>query len=1008
MPKTSGKARKTSSAQAAAEKPATRASEESPLLESPPQDCTAAAEDSSHPFPIVGIGASAGGLEAFEQLFSGMPANTGMAFIIVQHLDAKHASILSELVGQYTLMQVDQITHGVHVRPNHVYVIPPNRTLSIRQGLLHLTAPPEKPPHPLTVDIFFRTLAEDTKERSIAIILSGTGSDGTQGLRAIKEVGGVVIAQDPETTQFDGMPTSAINTGLVDLILPPISMGQVLSEFIAQWPMPLAEDIADLPTSETELLQKVFIILRTRTGHDFSNYKDNTILRRISRRMALNQIRELGPYVALLQQSRDEATTLFRELLIGVSSFFRDPEAFIHMEKEVIPQLFQNRSLDQPIRIWVPGCATGEEAYTIAILLREGMEKVNKEFNVMIFATDLDDQAIEQARKGVYPATIASDINPERLKRFFDKEGDSYQVRKQIRDMLVIAEQNVTKDPPFSSLDLISCRNLLIYFNATLQSRVLPIFHYALLPHGFLFLGTSETVGAAANLFFPVERKWKIYKRQAISPERDMRFDLSHDSSHAQQGSSLPMPPSTKQEERGIKSITEGLILNHYSPSCVVINEHFEILYTHGRTGNYLELPTGKASLNLLKLAKKDLLPDLTTTVRKVKTGGAPLRCDGLRIRTSGGFQFINLMVEPLHESEAFPGCLAVLFEEIGLLQPESKSKPLVTSGDKDKRITELEKELKSTKEYLQTTIEELESSNEELKSTNEEIQASNEELQSANEELETSKEESQSINEELSTVNSEYEEKLNELAKVNNDMVNYMASTEIGTVFLDLDLNIRRFTPAITRFINLINSDVGRPLSHTVNNLDYDQLESDAEAILETLVPHEKEIQVKSGDWILMRMRPYRTAENAIDGVVVTFIDISEVKTIQEQLRLSEERFKIALKSSPFQITIAHTDRDLRYTWVHSPHLSIPVDQMLGKRDDEIDALPGSQQLLKLKQQVLQTGEGQQEQIEIQDHDTHQPLTIQVSVEPLRDLKGEVIGVTTASVNMLNLEFPQ
>ncbi|MBF0380004.1 MAG: PAS domain-containing protein [Magnetococcales bacterium] len=852
-------------------------------------------------FPIIAIGASAGGLEAYERFFRNVPSSSGMVFVLVQHLDAKHNSILAELIAQYTIMKVAQVEDGTKVEPNCVYVIPPDRDLAILNDTLHLIEPTQPRHQRLTIDNFLRSLAEDAKERAVCIILSGTGTDGTQGLKAIKEAGGMVMVQEPTSAKFDGMPANAIQTGLVDYTIAPENMPDKLIAYLQHRDIALQNKMM-LPIGDDirVQLQKVLVILRSKVGHDFSQYKENTILRRVQRRMAINQIDSIADYIMRLQKNREESSTLFKELLIGVSNFYRDPEVFELLETKIIPGLFADRNPDQPIRIWVPGCATGEEAYSIAILLHEHMETQNHQFNIQIFSTDLDSHAIEFARLGIYPDTISAYISSDRLKRYFTKEGNSYEINKKIRDMLVIAEQNLIKDPPFSSLDLISCRNLLIYFGASLQAKVLPIFHYALKPNGHLLLGTSETVGSSSHLFKTINRKWKLYQRKPICVDDKKRFEPPIIQYTREPPIMFSGESENTEPDFDLKSAMENLLLAQHTPACVIINDHYEILFIHGRTGKYLEANQGKASFNILKQAREGLLPDLTTAIRKVKTEGKSVKYEGVRVGVNGGVQHINLLVKPLSDLPELSSYKVVIFEDIEQIHIERKTKPMVTSGDKDKRIAELEKELSSTKEYLQTTIEELESSNEELKSTNEEMQASNEELQSANEELETSKEEGQSINEELTTVNSEYQEKINELSKANDDMANYMASTDVGVVFLDLDLNVRRFTPRISEFINLIPSDIGRPLSHIVTNLLYESISNDASKVLEDLVPIEVEVQTKSWQWLNMRVKPYRTLENVIDGVVITFMDITSIK---KQKRLN--RLAVVVQDSYDAITV-------------------------------------------------------------------------------------------------------
>jgi len=895
-----------------------------PKSPAPPLDPVDSAENApDKSFPIVGIGASAGGLAAFEAFFSGMPAGAdpGMAFVLVQHLAPDHKSILTDLIRRYTRMQVFEVEDGMAVQPNCAYIIPPNRDMAFLNGGLQLLEPSAPRGQRLPIDFFFRSLAQDQRERAIGIVLSGTGSDGTLGVRAIKGEGGMVMAQNPESTEYDGMPRSAIGTGLVDYELPPAEMPAQLIAYAVHAFGKLPR-LATNPAPKTEnALKKVFILLRAQTGHDFSQYKPSTVHRRIERRMAVHQIDAIDGYVKYLQQSPAEVEALFRDMLIGVTNFFRDPMAFQALEEEVIPKLFEGKPAGAEVRVWSPGCSTGEEAYSIAILLHERMEARKQSTTVQVFATDIDSQAIATARAGLYPASIAADLSPERLARFFTAEpgGSAYRIHKGIRDMMVFSEQDVIKDPPFSKVDLISCRNLLIYMGAELQKKLIPLFHYALNPGGMLFLGTSETVGEFDELFATLDRKSKLYQRKE---------DL-HGMQRAALGRFLPpmtamnaaLPRSAGKTafpgKLPLRELTEQALLQQVAPAGALINGQGDILYLHGRTGMYLEPAPGEAGINnLLTMAREGLRRELTTTLHKAARTKERVRCLGLRVKTNGHFTTVNLSISPVaagtgatleaplylvileeappgdHE-QAQPAALPAI---AGAAGPDT-STGLSAGADADVRIAALTQELRAKDEYLQSTHEELETSNEELKSSNEEMQSVNEEMQSTNEELETSKEELQSVNEELATVNAELQTKVVDLSRANNDMNNLLAGTGIGTVFVDHNLRILRFTPAASEIINLILSDVGRPVAHIVSNLvGYDRLVADAQAVLNTLVPKEVDVQTTEGKWYTMRIQPYRTLNNVIEGAVLSFVDITETVQTRDALRKANELLRLAV----------------------------------------------------------------------------------------------------------------
>jgi two-component system CheB/CheR fusion protein len=847
-------------------------------------------------FPVVGIGASAGGLAAFEAFFGGMPADSepGMAFVLVQHLAPDHKSMLTELIRRSTRMQVFEVEDGMKVRPNCVYIIPPNVDMAFLSGVLHLLVPAAPRGQRLPIDFFFRSLAHDQHECAIGIVLSGTGSDGTLGVRAIKGEGGMVMVQLPESSDFDGMPRSVIATGLADFTLAPAEMATQLIAYATHAYGTLPRSVeATLPENDNTL-KKIFILLRAQTGHDFSQYKPSTINRRIERRMAVHQIADIGSYAKYLQQTPVEAEALFRDLLIGVTNFFRDPEVFEALETEIIPNLFAGKIAGSTVRVWSAGCSTGEEAYSIAILLQERMEALKRNYSVQVFATDIDSRAIATARAGVYPASIANDITPERLARYFSLEADGsvYRIHKNIRDMLVFSEQDLIKDPPFSRLDMISCRNLLIYLGPQLQKKLIPLFHYALQPGGILLLGTSEGVGDFSSQFAVLDRKCKLFQRKEDFRVRSGMTDRM-----------LPQRPVNDQLNLAdpkkmifpvkpqLRELTEQALLQHLAPTGALVNWQGDIFYLHGRTGMFLEPSPGEvAAPNILKMSREGLRRDLTLTLHKAASNKEVAHCNGLKVKTNGHFTAVNLTVCPLPASvDASPESLLylVILHDMSDATSEAAMPDLVSTGtanqttdpDLRARIEALKAELRAKEEYLQSTHEELESSNEELKSSNEEMQSVNEELQSTNEELETSKEELQSVNEELATVNNELQAKVADLSRANNDMNNLLAGTGIGTVFVDYQLRILRFTPAASSIINLIHSDVGRPVAHIVSNLvGYLHLVEDTQAVLDTLVQKDVVVQTIEGSWYNMRIQPYRTLENVIEGAVISFIDITEM----------------------------------------------------------------------------------------------------------------------------------
>lgn len=855
-------------------------------------------------FPIVGIGASAGGLAAYETFFHNMPTgvNPGMAFVLVQHLDPDHKSMLTDLVRRCTAMSVFEVEDGMAVKPGCVYVIPPNREMALLNGSLQLLEPSVPRGHRLPVDFFFRSLAQDQHEQAICIVLSGMGSDGALGARAVKGEGGMVIAQDPETTEHGSMPRSAIATGMVDCVLPVDEMPRQLLDYVKHAFGKQSRAAPALAPKVDSALMKIFVLLRAQKGNDFSHYKLNTIYRRIERRMAIHRIKTLDEYVKYLQQTPAEVEELFRDLLIGVTNFFRDPEAFKALEQQAIPRLFADKHEGATIRIWSACCSTGEEAYSIAILLQEYMEAVKRNYVVQIFATDIDSRAVAAARAGVYPSSIASDVSPDRLTRFFTPEpdGSAYRINKGIRDMLIFSEQNVIKDPPFSRLDLISCRNFLIYLGRDIQKKLICLFHYALNSGGMLFLGNSENVGESDNLFDSMDRKTRLFRKKEdllISQRKsgDWFFPISM--------AAAPMAPVgkvTPLAKRSLREITEQTLFQQEEMAGVLVNKCGDILYIHGRTGAYLEPAQGESETNnIIKMAREGLRHEMTIALHKAAEHNEPVRCLGLRVRTNDHFTVVNLTIRPAegNGAAAYGAPLyLVVFEKAPQGRTIVDQSPAGNSpiSDDNERIEALNRQLRAKEDYLQAANEELETANEELSSSNEEMQSINEELQSANEELETSREEMQSINEELTIVNAELQAKVSEMTRLNNDMNNMLAGTGIGTVFVDHHLRILRFTPAATEIINLIHNDVGRPVSHIVSNLaGYDSLTEDVQAVLNTLVHKEADVRTKAGKWFRMHMQPYRTTDNVIEGAVITFNDITEMKRARDELAVSEIRFR-------------------------------------------------------------------------------------------------------------------
>jgi two-component system CheB/CheR fusion protein len=849
-------------------------------------------------FPIVGIGASAGGLEALEQFLRQVPQGSGIAFVIVQHLDPTHKGIMPELLQRVTGMEVFQVSDRMRVKPNCVYVIPPNKDMTILHGVLHLFEPSAPRGLRLPIDFFLRSLAEDRQEHSIGVILSGMGSDGTMGLRAIKEKAGLGLVQAPASAKFDSMSKSAIAAGLADLIAPAEDLPGKIIDYLRH-NLVIARTDFPLEEKDHSALAKVIILLRARTGHDFSMYKKNTLYRRIERRMSIHQIEKIADYVRYLQENSQELKILFKELLIGVTSFFRDEAAWEQLREEIIPALFTRHPQGGTLRAWSAGCSTGEEAYSLAIAFKEALEKVKSKenFTLHIFATDLDRETIDKARQGVYPIGIVADVSDERLKRFFIKEENGYRVNKEIREMVTFATQNVIMDPPFTKLDILICRNLLIYLTPELQKKLLPIFYYSLSPGGILFLGSAETVSTFTDLFEPLNIKSRLFRRREfVLPVEQIIFPASFVPALPRVAN--PMELTMLKPVANLQSLADQLLLKHFSPPAVLVNDKGDILYISGRTGKYLEPAAGKANWNIFAMAREGLRFDLGSAFQKALRQKRAITAKGLQVGESGDKQTVDITVQAIEEPEALRGMVMIIFTGVATPMETKEKVSSRKSPIGNARVLELDKELRHVREQLQTTREEMQSSQEELKSTNEELQSTNEELQSTNEELTTSREEMQSLNEELQTVNAEQLSKMDELTWINNDMKNLLNSTEIVTVFLDNDLYVRRFTTGADKIFKLIPGDIGRPLSDIVSDLLYPGMTEEAREVLRTLVFSEKQIAARDGRWFLVRIMPYRTMEEVIDGLVITFSNITAAKTLETQLREENARLKRLLET--------------------------------------------------------------------------------------------------------------
>ncbi len=857
-------------------------------------------------FPIIGIGASAGGFEALEQFMAHVPEGCGTAFVIVQHLDPTRKGLMPELLQRGTGMKVMQAKDRTRVRPDCVYVIPPNKDMSILHGVLHLFEPSAKRGQRLPIDFFLRSLALDQQQKAIGVILSGMGSDGTPGLRDIKEKGGLVVAQEPSSAKFDSMPRSVIDAGLADIVAPADELPGRIMAWLERVPH-AAVPAAGLESHMRGALEKILILMRTRTGHDFSYYKKNTLYRRIERRMGIHQIDKIASYVRFLNGNPEELDLLFKELLIGVTGFFRDPHVWQLLREKTLPGLLASHPT-RLLRAWVAGCSTGEEAYTLAIVFREVVEKLapGKSFKLQIFATDLDRDAIDKARQGVFPARISADLTAEQLRRYFTGEESGYRVRAEIREMVIFSPHSLIMDPPFTKLDILSCRNLLIYLVPEMQKKLFPLFHYSLNPGGILVLGNAETIGHFTGLFATVSGKSRVYQRldPAVRTE-----PVEFPSSFAPGLFAASDALEARKPYMNLQTQAEQLLLRRYAPPSVLVNELGNILHISGKTGKYLEPAAGKANLNIFAMARDGLRHELASAFQKALRQAGPVVLRGLGIGTDGCCQHADVIVERLEVTEPLAGLVMIVFCDIAA--PLETKVPARTgkSGAQHPRLAELELELRQNREELRNTREEMQTSQEELRSANEELQSTNEEMQSTNEELTTSKEEMQSLNEELQTVNAELQGRLDELSLSNNDMKNLLNSTEVATLFLDKDLKIRRFTTQTTRIIKLIPGDVGRSITDLASELLYPDLCEDAREILRKLGSVERPVRTRDGGWFSVRIMPYRTLDDRIDGVVITFWDITVSKTLEAKLQEMQLALENRLAGKSTELDKARTE---------------------------------------------------------------------------------------------------
>ncbi|RJQ55033.1 MAG: PAS domain-containing protein [Nitrospiraceae bacterium] len=951
---------------------------------------------------IAGIGASAGGLEAIEEFFSNMPCDSGLSFVVIQHLPAGHKSVIDSIIKKYTKMKSVQIRDGMKLEPDCIYFSPPDTDVAVMNGTLYLMEPTAGPGAKLPINFFFRSLAESQGEKAICIVLSGTGTDGTSGLKAVKDAGGIVMVQDIKQAKFSGMPESAISTGIADYVLPVKKMPGTLLKYVRQFHTIRETRLVADDEEFNNYLKKILVLIRSRTGHSFSGYKQQSIRRRTERRMVIQQIAKIEAYYDYIQKNPLEIDALFKDLIIRMTGFFRDSEAFDSLKGRIINNILKKKEPGSTIRAWVAGCSTGEEAYSLAMVFAEAMAEAGRHFNIQIFATDIDEDSIRYARAGAYPFSIAADVSTERLSRFFEKKDSAYKVKTKLREMIIFAVHSLVKDPSFSRLDIISCRNLLIYLDSELQQKILQLFHYALGEDGLLFLGSSETTRKFAGLFSPIDKKWSLYKHKAAAPGYSSAL-----SDAALKNLSGPEVSGTLRTDRGntgsdMERLIERKLLEGYVPACVVINKIRDIIYFKGDIGKYLELPSGRADFNILKMARKDLRHEVRTMIYQAVKEQKRIVHKGVRIMANKGYEDINIIVEPVSETEPLQGHITVYFEEASRTLRESSIASKRTPGKKKASSPSgLEDKLRFMEMSLEAVTEELEKCNNDLILKSEEMRGVNEELQSANEELQTSREELQSTNEELLSVNTQLQEKIEEITQSNNDLSNLFSSTDVGTIFLDINLCIRRFTPSATRLFNLKETDIGRPLHHFSTNILYSDLIRDALDLLETLTVKETEVQTRDGEWYIMRIIPYRTLENVVDGVVITFVDITKMKKAEIATTKAHEFSRTVLNSINDAISIIDINNflivDCNEAFLKSLH--VLKKDVIGKTCHEVThrcmdrgVCEGPEHMCPITETVETGKHAVAEHIHYKKDG--KKIYVEVSASPIRNEKGDVVQV--------------
>jgi two-component system CheB/CheR fusion protein len=943
-------------------------------------------------FPVVGIGASAGGLEALEQFFANVDINSGMAYVVIQHLDPTREGILPELLQRMTKMKVAPVTDGVKVMPNCVYVIPSNKSMSILKGALYLFEPVEKDGLRLPIDFFLRSLAEDMHERAIGVILSGMGSDGSNGMRDIKEKSGITAIQEPANAKFDSMPRNAAEAVIIDITAPANELPGRLAAFFNI--LPADKEGPEIEIKSVNNLEKIIILIRDSTGNDFSMYKNTMVSRRIERRMGIHQLAKMEDYVRYLRENPAEVQLLFKELLIGVTNFFRDPKVWESLKTKIIPELIAENAGKSRLRGWVPACSTGEEAYSLAIIFKEALDAAlpGKKMSLQIFATDIDTDAIDKARKGFFRENIAADVSPERLSRFFKAEKNGYRVNSEIREMIIFAPQNAVKDPPFTSLDIISCRNLLIYLENGLQKKLISLFHYSINLNGIMVLGSAETIGDKDQVFVSVDPQNKIYKCAARGGKEVIPYTPAVLLSHKPGLNKIPEPGKSGEN---IQNLAEQLILNHFSPASVLVNEKGDIIYITGHTGKYLEPAAGKSNWNIFAMLREGMLNEFSKGFRKAVKQKKQVIIRNIHVEYLHEAQDTDVLIKRLENPSVLSGLILVVFTDVRV---DSAAKLLsgkkVKTGRKGASAA-LETELQRTRDNLKANLEEMQTSEEELRSANEEQQSNNEELQSTNEELTTSKEEMQSLNEELQTVNAEMQSKLDTFERTNNDMKNLLNSTEIAVLFIDKEMRITRFTSTATKIFRLIPADIGRPFTDFNSGMVYPDIISDIKEVMRTLSVLEKDVPTSGGDWFRVRIMPYKTIDERIDGFVLTFTGITASKHLEAALHETGRIFQSLMDSG--EVSIINVSKDgkiLGFNSVAEKDFAIKREEAAGK--DYFDLLvpePIREKIRTDIRAVLEGGMPAQYETGIKAASGGE-ITVKWQASRMMDEKGAAVGV--------------